>query len=66
MAGNSVVCSVSLSCCVVGLCEGEELQHSSMVARTSRMFCGVCGRVVCGREYVGGHCIRAKRNVVEC
>ena len=51
---------------MVGLCEGEELQHSSMVARTSRMFCGVCGRVVCGREYVGGHCIRAKRNVVEC
>ena len=50
IAGNSDVCSVSLSCCVVGLCEWEELQHSSMVARTSRVFCGVC---VCVDGWVG-------------
>ena len=35
---------------MVGLCEGEELHHLSMVARTRRVFCVVCvGVSVCVR-----------------
>ncbi len=46
---------------MVGLCEEEELQHPSMVARTSRVFCGVCGVCVlcsvCGVCGVCGVCV---------
>ncbi len=38
---------------MVGLCEGEELQHSSMVTRTSRVFCGVCVSVSVSEVWMG-------------